>query len=71
MTLWREKMTRDEMTQGFARGRTLIQEEWSHPDEIKWADELVAEGRASTTTWEYNDNFQCKRRKIKGIKEPQ
>lgn len=60
-------MTKEQMREGFAMGRTLTQEEWSHPAEIKWVDELVAEGVAIITApWEYKDNFQCMRRRITG-----
>lgn len=61
------RMTKDEMREGFKRGRTLTQEEWAHPDEIKWLDELVAEGAAKVTKpWGYHDNFQCSVRKVTG-----
>jgi hypothetical protein len=61
-------MTKEDMTKGFALGRTLIQEEWANPQEITWADELIAEGKAAATPWEYKDNFQCERRRITGVK---
>ncbi len=60
-------MTKDQMREGFARGRTLTQEEWAHPQEITWVDELIAEGKATATEWRYHDNFQCEMRKITGI----
>lgn len=61
-------MTKEQMREGFAKGRTLIQEEWSHPSEIKWVDELITEGAAKITApWKYKDNFQCERRKVTGI----
>lgn len=60
-------LTKDEMAEGFAKGRTLIQEEWAHPSEIKWVDELIAEGKATSTPWEYKDNFQCERRRVTGV----
>lgn len=59
-------MTRDEIERGLAAGRRLIQEEWAHPQEIAWVDELVAEGKATATEWEYRDGFQCERRVIRG-----
>ncbi len=63
-------MTKDDMRAGFARGQTLIQEEWAHPDLIRWVDELIAEGVATVSApWEYKDNFQCERRRIAGIRK--
>lgn len=63
------KMTKAQMREGFLQGRTLIQEEWSNPEEIHWLDELIIEGVCSVTApWEYKDNFQCKRRRVTGIK---
>lgn len=59
-------ITKEEMEKGLALGRTLIQEEWSNPQEIIWVDELIAEGKARATPWEYKDNFQCERRRISG-----
>jgi len=61
------RMTKEEMRDGFSRGRTLIQEEWAHPSEIKWADELIAEGAATATDWQYKDGFQCVMRRVTGI----
>ena len=61
-------MTKDEMKAGLQAGRILIQEEWADPEEIKAVDELVAEGIAVATPWEYKDNFQCERRRITGAK---
>lgn len=61
------KMTKDEMRDGFKQGRTLIQEEWAHPSEKQWMDELITEGAATATPWEYKDNFQCERRRITGV----
>lgn len=58
-------MTKDEMRKGLAQGRLLIQEEWADPADIATADELVAEGDAVTTPWEWRDNFQCERRRIR------
>lgn len=60
-------MTREEMEEGFSRGRTLIQEEWAHPQEIAWVDELIADGKATSTPWEYRDGFQCHRRRVTGV----
>lgn len=61
-------MTKDEMRAGFSKGRTLVQEEWSSPEEIKAVDELIAEGVAEVVApWEYLDNFQCERRKVRGV----
>lgn len=61
-------MTKDEMREGFKRGRELTQEEWAHPSEIKWVDELIAEGAAEVVApWQYKDNFQCERRKVRGV----
>jgi len=62
------KMTKEEMIAGFIQGRTLTQEEWAHPLEKQWVNELIAEGKAIATPWEYKDNFQCERRVIKGVK---
>lgn len=59
-------MTKEEMAKGLAAGRTLTQEEWADKTEIKAVDELIAEGKAKATPWEYKDNFQCKRRKVFG-----
>ena len=60
-------MTREEMVNGFAAGRHLTQEEWAHPQEIAWVDELVAEGKARVVApWEYRDGFQCERRIVQG-----
>lgn len=61
-------MTKEEMERGIAQGRTLIQEEWANPQEIEWVDELIADGKATATPWAYKDEFQCKMRKITGIK---
>lgn len=61
-------ITKDEMERGLKAGRTLIQEEWAHPNEITWVNELIAEGKATATPWEYKDDFQCERRRITGVK---
>lgn len=58
------KITKDEMRSGLLAGRRLTQEEWAHPSEIQWVDELVAEGVAQVSRWEYSDNFQCERRYV-------
>ena len=61
-------MTKAEMKEGFAKGRTLTQEEWSKPEEIKAVDELIAEGKCEVIRdWAYHDNFQCEFRKVRGI----
>lgn len=57
-------ITKAQMIEGLAKGRTLIQEEWADAREIKAVDELVAEGKAKATPWEYKDGFQCERRVI-------
>jgi hypothetical protein len=64
-------VTKDEMQAGFARGRSLTQEEWADAREIKALDELIAEGMATATPWEYKDSFQCERRKATGIRAAQ
>jgi hypothetical protein len=60
-------MTKEEMIAGLSIGRALIQEEWSEAAEIRWIDELVAEGKATATPWEYRDSYQCEMRRITGI----
>lgn len=60
-------MTKAEMEAGFARGRTLTQEEWADASEIAGVDELVTEGKATATPWEYKDGFQCERRIVTGV----
>lgn len=62
------RMTKDEMKRGLASGRQLTQEEWAHPKERQWVDELVANGDAIATPWKYRDNFQCEVRFIRGNK---
>lgn len=59
-------MTKDEMRAGLAAGWRLIQEEWADRGEIAAVDELVAEGVASATPWEWKDGFQCERRIVTG-----
>lgn len=58
------RMTKEQMREGFAKGRSCTQEEWANPAEIQWVDELIAEGKATATKWEYCDNFQCEMRRI-------
>ena len=58
------EIIKEEMADGLRAGRTLIQEEWANPQEIAWVDELIAEGKAHASPWEYKDNFQCERRSI-------
>jgi hypothetical protein len=60
-------MDKAEMRAGLLAGRRLVQEEWSQPDEIRAVDELVAEGVAQATPWEYRDGFQCERRIVTRI----
>jgi hypothetical protein len=63
-------MTRDDLERGFAAGRQLTQEEWAHPSEIAWVDELVAEGKAEVVdNWRYLAGFQCERRKVRGTRQ--
>jgi len=62
-------MTKEQMAAGFARGRSLIQEEWANPAEIKWVDELIAEGKAAAEPWKYHENFQCEKRRVTGVKQ--
>jgi hypothetical protein len=57
-------MTKEEMAEGLAKGRSLTQEEWAVKSEIQAVDELIAEGKAIATPWTYSDNFQCYFRKI-------
>lgn len=61
------RMTKEEMRAGLAAGRRLSQEEWAHPLEKQWVDELVAEGAAQATPWEYSGNFQCECRTVTGL----
>ena len=60
----RIRITKREMAEGLAQGRALIQEEWAHPQERVWVDELVREGKAIAGPWELKPNFQCERRRI-------
>jgi hypothetical protein len=61
-------MTKDQMREGFARGKTLVQEEWANSLEIKWLDELIAEGVATLSApWDYKDTYQCERRRVTGV----
>lgn len=63
------RMTKAEMQEGLAAGRILIQEEWSHPLEKQWIEELIKEGMAAATPWQYKDNFQYEMRRITGIRK--
>lgn len=63
------KITKEEMEKGLAVGRTLIQEEWAHPLEKQWVNELITEGKAEATPWIYKNNFQCEMRKVVGTKK--
>jgi hypothetical protein len=56
-----------EMAIGLAKGRTLVQEEWSSADEIRAVNELVEEGKATVTDWKWKDGFQCDVRFVRGI----
>jgi hypothetical protein len=58
------RITKNEISIGLKAGRRLIQEEWAHPDEIRFVDELVADGIADAGLWEYRDGFQCERRVV-------
>lgn len=60
-------MTKDEMIIGLAAGRRLIQEEWADGSEIDAVDQLVSEGKAQASPWQWKDNFQCMRRVISGV----
>lgn len=62
-------MTREELVRGFAQGRSVIQEEWVHPQEKQWIEELIKEGLATATPWQYKDNFQCEMRKVTGVRK--
>lgn len=59
-------MTRQEKESGLRAGRRLIQEEWADGSEIDAVDELVAEGIACATPWQWKDGFQCMRRIVTG-----
>ena len=63
------RITKREIEEGLAHGRTLIQEEWAHPQERVWVDELVREGKAIAGPWEFKPNFQCERRRIAAAPE--
>lgn len=67
MTRGTRNILKAEMLEGFAQGRTLIQEEWAHPEEIREADECIAEGKCTTQGWNYEDNFQCEVRRLVGV----
>jgi hypothetical protein len=64
-------MTKEEMRRGLQSGRRLNQEEWSERSEIAAVDELVAEGVAAATPWEYRDGFQCERRVVRAAIPPE
>lgn len=55
-------MSKDEIRAGLEAGRKLVQEEWCNPAEVTAIDELVDEGVAEATPWQWHDNFQCERR---------
>lgn len=57
-------MTKTEILEGLMAGRTLIQEEWADYAEISAVDQLVTEGKATATRWEWKSSFQCERRII-------
>ncbi|EFO32578.1 putative ribosome-binding factor A [Roseibium sp. TrichSKD4] len=59
-------MTKEELEIGLSQGRTLIQEEWADSAEISAVDELISEGKATATPWEYQGNYQCEMRRIFG-----
>lgn len=58
-------MTKDEIRAGLAAGRTLVQEEWCAASERQAVDELIEEGVAVSSGWEYKSNFQCEVRKVR------
>lgn len=60
-------MSKEEISIGLKAGRTLIQEEWADRLEIVAVDELIKEGIAKATPWEYKDNFQCEYRKVTSV----
>lgn len=62
-------MTKEQIRAGLKAGRSLIQEEWADPGEIKDVDDLISEGAAAATPWEYKDGYQCERRKVTGVRE--
>lgn len=66
----RPRMSKDEMRRGLLAGRMLTQEEWSHADEIRAVDELVAEGIAHAGPWLWRDGFQCERRIVTRAPSP-
>ena len=61
-------MTKEEMERGLAQGRILTQEEWAHPQEQQWIEELVSEGKATADPWKYKDGFQCEMRRVYGVR---
>lgn len=60
-------MTKDEMASGLAAGRRLIQEEWADGSEIRAVDELVEEGKAAATPWQWKHGFQGMRRIVHAV----
>lgn len=62
-------MKKDEIREGLLNGFRLCQEEWASDADKNAVDELVAEGVAYATPWEYSDNFQCERRYVTRRKE--
>lgn len=76
MMKWIDDMKKDEIRAGLIQGWRLCQEEWADEESIKAVDELVKEGIAVATPWEYIDSYQCERRivtrKVKpdGEKDP-
>ena len=65
-------MTKEELAEGFSKGRTLVQEEWQisrYPEEHQAIEELIAEGKAEVfSDWRWRDNFQCEVRLIRGTR---
>jgi len=65
-------MTKEELAEGFSKGRTLVQEEWHirhYPEEHQAIEELIAEGKAEVfADWRWRDNFQCEVRLIRGAR---
>lgn len=69
MVAFRQFATKQEMADSLGRGRGLVQQQHQHPDEIKWLDELIAEGKAEVVDdWKIKDFQQAyKRRTVKGV----
>lgn len=57
-------MSKDEILEGLRAHRTLIQEEWATYAEIQAVNELVLEGYAKATRWEWKASHQCECRTI-------